>query len=75
MDRLLRSLMRSGFRRGVRGEGAAWLAVGVFAWLLTRARRPDTALIRTVLRPGERLLVSTAPAGAEPAGGAAPTGD
>ncbi|HWD52886.1 MAG TPA: hypothetical protein VG412_10815 [Acidimicrobiales bacterium] len=60
MERILRYLMKNGFRRGFRGEHPIWIVVGASAWLLIRARRHgDDVVYRTVLRPGERLVVAT----------------
>ena len=60
MERILRYVVKNGFRRGFRGEHPIWFVVGVSAWLLIRARRPDDDVVyRTVLRPGERLEVVT----------------
>ncbi len=70
MERILRYLVKNGFRRGFRGEHPIWFVVGVSAWLLIRARRHDDDVVyRTVLRPGERLAVVTRdPGSAEPPG-------
>lgn len=70
MERILRYLLKNGFRRGFRGEHPIWFVVGVSAWLLIRARRHDDDVVyRTVLRPGERLAVVTRePGSAEPSG-------
>jgi hypothetical protein len=70
MERILRYLMKNGFRRGFRGEHPIWIVVGASAWLLIRARRHgDDVVYRTVLRPGERLVVATRnPGPAEPSG-------
>lgn len=70
MERILRYLLKNGFRRGFRGEHPIWFVVGVSAWLLIRARRHDDDVVyRTVLHPGERLEVITRnPGSAEPSG-------
>jgi hypothetical protein len=70
MERILRYLLKNGFRRGFRGEHPIWFVVGVSAWLLIRARRHDDDVVyRTVLRPGERLeVVTRSPGPAEPSG-------
>jgi hypothetical protein len=70
MERILRYLMKNGFRRGFRGEHPIWIVVGASAWLLIRARRHgDDVVYRTVLRPGERLVVATRnPGPPEPSG-------
>ena len=60
MDWVLRLLVQNGFRRGLRGEGPAWLVIGISAWVLNRARRnTDDVIFRTVLKPGEHLIVAT----------------
>lgn len=69
MDRLLRSLMRSGFSRGLRGDNPAWLVLAVALWLVRRARRSRSELVYSgVLAPGERLVISAV----DPASAAAP---
>lgn len=61
MDRLLRKVLRTGFRRGMKGKHPIWFVIGVAAWMLTRARRHhDEVSYRTVLQPGEALVVDTA---------------
>ena len=61
LDRLLRSAMRRGFRRGV-GEGSGpWLAVGVAALgvrFLRRMLRSEPIVVREELRPGETLVIA-----------------
>jgi hypothetical protein len=60
VERLLRYFLKNGFRRGFRGEHPVWFVIGASAWLLIRARRRDDDVIyRTVLLPGERLVVET----------------
>lgn len=58
IDTALRKLMRSGLRRGLAGEGLAWLALAGAAYLLQRARRPEESKTTVDLQPGERYLVS-----------------
>lgn len=55
--------------RGLRGPSAFWLAV----WVVTVAYRylrkwtqPETTVVREVLRPGERLVITNFELGAEP---------
>ena len=61
VERLLRTLTRQGFRRGFRGGHPAWFVAAAAAWMVTRAlRREDDVAYRTVLRPGEGLIVTTA---------------
>jgi hypothetical protein len=59
MDRLLSRLVRRALRRGLAGE-PVWLAVGVAAWLVRRARNrgPDVVWSGR-LEPGERLVISS----------------
>lgn len=64
LDRLLRRLARSGLRRGLAGEGWAWIALAGAAFLVRRARRPDDATTRIDLTPGDRYLVALVPRGA-----------
>ena len=59
MDNLLRYIQLKAFGRGLRGYHTAWLAVGVAAWMINRARHQDDVVYRTVLKPGERLIVKT----------------
>ncbi|MGO9029471.1 MAG: hypothetical protein ACLQOZ_12680 [Acidimicrobiales bacterium] len=61
MDSLLRYIQKIGFRRGVRGQHPIWFIVAASAWMLIRARRSREAVVyRTVLQPGEGLIVETA---------------
>jgi hypothetical protein len=60
VDSLLRYLFRSAFRRGARGQHPVWFVVGASAWMLVRARRSrEEVVYRTVLHPGEALIVDT----------------
>ena len=62
MDRLLRLVISNGFRRGMRGAHPAWFVLGASAWALKRSRRKrDDVVYRTVLQPGEGLIVGTRP--------------
>jgi hypothetical protein len=59
VDSGLRYVVRTGFRRGFRGQ-SIWFVLGTAAWLVLRAvRSRDEVVYRTVLKPGERLVVST----------------
>jgi hypothetical protein len=62
MDTLLRYIQVKAFERGLRGYHTAWIVVGVAVWMLNRARHHDDVLYRTVLKPGERLMVRTSEA-------------
>lgn len=59
MDRLLATIVVRAMRRGMRGE-PLWLAVGVGAWLVRRARkRGDEKVWSGRIEPGERLLITS----------------
>ncbi len=69
MDALFQYLQMKAFGRGLRGYHTAWVVVGVALWMLNRARHQDDVVYRTVLKPGERLSVSTrAPAPSKSSG-------
>jgi hypothetical protein len=59
VDNLLRYIQLKAFGRGFRGYHTAWLVVGVAAWMINRARHQEDVVYRTVLKPGERLIVET----------------
>ncbi len=63
MDNLLRYIQLKAFGRGLRGYHTAWLVVGAAAWMVNRARHQDDVVYRTVLKPGERLIVKTSKPG------------
>lgn len=57
---LLRQLARLGFRKGMRGGGRAWLALGVLSWFAARNReksKEPPPAYREVLAPGESIAV------------------
>jgi acyl-ACP thioesterase len=56
-DNLLRYIQFKAFGRGLRGYHTAWIVVGVAVWMINRARHQDDVVFRTVLKPGERLIV------------------
>lgn len=62
MIKLLRTLARLGFRKGVVGGSREWAFVWVAAALLARARRKSdeqpAVIHREVLRPGESIRIS-----------------
>jgi hypothetical protein len=59
LDSGLRYVIRSGFRRGVKGQWA-WIVVGSAAWMILRARKSsDQVVYRTLLKAGESLVVTT----------------
>lgn len=59
IDRLLKTLLTRGLRRGLGGE-PAWLALGAVAWLVRRSRqRRNEVLWSGRVQAGERLLVRT----------------
>jgi hypothetical protein len=57
LDNLLRYIQLKAFGRGLRGYHTAWIVVGVAVWMINRARHQDDVVFRTVLKPGERLIV------------------
>ncbi|HEY5097409.1 MAG TPA: hypothetical protein VII46_05140 [Acidimicrobiales bacterium] len=59
MDTLLRYIQVRALGRGLRGYHTAWVVVGVAIWMINRARHADDVVYRTVLKPGERLVVRT----------------
>jgi hypothetical protein len=59
MDTLLHYIQVKAFGRGLRGYHNAWVVVGVAVWMVNRARHQDDVVYRTVLKPGERLIVKT----------------
>lgn len=59
MDTLLRYIQLKSFGRAFRGYHTAWLVVGVAAWMANRARHQQDVVYRTLLKPGERLVVTT----------------
>jgi hypothetical protein len=59
---LLRSLGRTGFRKGLGGEsgGRGWLAIGVAAWLvrfLQRKKGEPKVCITEKLEPGQTMVI------------------
>jgi len=69
VERLYRFLISNGFRRGMRGGHPAWFVLGTSAWLLNRSRKKrDDVVYRTVLQPGEGLIVTTRPSGSKKTG-------
>jgi hypothetical protein len=57
---LLRRLSRHGFRKGVRGGGRAWLALGILTWFVARTReksKEPPPLYREVLSPEESIAI------------------
>ena len=60
MITLLRRLASVGFRKGMKGGGRAWLAVGILSWFVARSRekaKEPPPLYREVLAPGESIAV------------------
>jgi hypothetical protein len=59
MDRLLKTLVTRGLRRGLGGE-PAWLALGAVAFMVRRSRRRRNEVLWSGrVQAGERLLVRT----------------
>jgi len=57
---LFRRLASLGFRKGMKGGGRAWLAVGLLSWFVARNRekaKDPPPLYREVLAPGESIAV------------------
>ncbi len=59
MDTLLRYIQIKAFGRGFRGYHTAWVVVGAAVWMIIRARNQNDVIYRTVLKPGEQLVVKT----------------
>ena len=60
MTALFRRLASLGFRKGMKGGGRAWLAVGLLSWFVARNRekaKDPPPLYREVLAPGESIAV------------------
>lgn len=57
---LLQRLSAHAFRKGLKGGGRAWLAVGILSWFVARnrekAKEPPPAY-REVLSPGESIAI------------------
>ena len=61
MERFYRFVISNGLRRGMRGH-SAWFVLGASAWLLSRSRKKHADVVyRTVVQPGEGLIVTTRP--------------
>lgn len=59
MDRLLGRIVSRSLRRGLSGE-PLWLAVGVAAWMVRRARQRGPEVVwKGRVEPGQRLLIAT----------------
>ncbi len=62
MTKLLRTLSRLAFRRGVLGGSREWVAMWVVTTLWSRARKkseePPPVLHREVLEPGDSIRIS-----------------
>ncbi len=69
MDNLLRYLQLKAFGRAFRGYHTAWLVVGAAAWMINRARNREDVVYRTLLKPGERLVVTASRRGPAPSTG------
>lgn len=73
MGRLARLMAWAELRggdRGLRGPSGAWLAVWVIATAYRHLRRtmaPEQTVVREVLAPGERIVITHYDKGAEPA--------
>jgi hypothetical protein len=69
MESLLHWLQVKAFGRGFRGYHTAWFVVGAAAWMILRARNRDDVVYRTVLKPGERLTVTSVRRSSTPSDG------
>jgi hypothetical protein len=59
METLLRRLSRAGLRRGLGGEGWAWLLLAASAFTLRRAMRESPATVAVLrVRPGDRFEIA-----------------
>jgi hypothetical protein len=62
IDRLLRTLLRNGVRKGLMGNSRTWTVVAVFAGALRLKqwlnRRESTVVYREELQPGETLVIA-----------------
>jgi hypothetical protein len=63
---LLRYIQLKAFGRAFRGYHTAWLVVGAAAWMINRAQSREDVVFRTLLKPGERLVVTTFRPGSAP---------
>jgi hypothetical protein len=57
---LLRQLATIAFRKGWRGGGRTWLAIGFLSWFIARTRERNQdppALYREALSPGESIAL------------------
>ena len=62
MDLLLRRIIRTATRRGMRGEHWAWFLLAGAAYALRRARRRENPLVYSrQVAPGDQLLVTIQP--------------
>ena len=60
MTALFRRLASLGFRKGLKGGGRAWLALGILSWFVARNREKSNEpppLYREVLSPGESIAL------------------
>lgn len=60
MGALLRTLARTGFRRGIGGGGRGWLAIGLAAGVLQFLRRKSGEpkfQISEELKPGQTMVI------------------
>jgi hypothetical protein len=66
VDNVLRYIQFKAFGRAFRGYHTAWLVVGAAAWMINRARHREDVIYRTLLKPGERLVVTASRRGSAP---------
>ena len=63
METILRYFQVRSFGRGMRGYNTAWFVVGAALWMVLRVRRSEDVVFRTMLKPGEGLIVNAVPSG------------
>jgi hypothetical protein len=66
MGFVLRYIQLKAFGRAFRGYHTAWLVVGAAAWMINRAREREDVVFRSVLKPGQRVVVRTLLPGSAP---------
>jgi hypothetical protein len=59
VETLLYYLQRKAFGRARRGGQVEWWVIVASIWMLRRARHRAHVVLRTELKPGERLVIST----------------
>ena len=57
MGFVLRYIRFKAFSRAFRGYHTGWFVVGAAVWMIQRVRRRQDVVFRTLLQPGERLVI------------------